>query len=144
MEVGASLLVAASELKLVQLLRGAMLAADLSGGKVGMPGGTLAPQRNPLVRPREVIDPQPRFEPRHTVELAPRVVRGRDYYTRDCEPRTSVRGCDSASKPRRDLVLAPPWETPVWKIPSQPALVVKVHIHRVDVHNKGSLIDLFL
>jgi hypothetical protein len=150
LETQASFVVAAMDLEVVRLLRGAIRAADLSAGGQKGPLGTIVSAPlccrrdrfcpDPIIEPRRRIQPTPRYEPRRVIHPT----------TRDasagpcchCPPPP----CPTApvSKPAGEGPLPPPWRMPAWKIPVPAAPVVKVHIHRTDVHNKGSLIDLFL
>jgi hypothetical protein len=139
------LAVAALDLKLVRLLREAIRAADLAGGKTGPLGTVLAPQPDLLPRPvihptprfepRPVIHPTPRFEPRPVIHPQPRI---------EDTPAPAPADCPHQCPSPAAATLPPPWRVPVWKTELPPAIKVKVHLHRTDVHNKGSLIDLFL
>jgi hypothetical protein len=130
------------DLKLVRLLREAIRNADLAGGKIGPLGTVLAPQPCPHPRhrvhptprfePRPVIHPTPRFEPRPVIHPSPRL-----------EPQPPC-APPEPQRCHRPATLPPPWRTPVWKTAVPPAIQVKLHVHRTDVQNKGSLIDLFL
>ena len=136
----ASLIVASLDLQLVRLLRGAMLAADLRGGQVG-PSCSAIPSDH--IEPRDRYEPTPRFEPRHVIHPTPRFEPRPVYHDRiDID----VAASDTSSPVPQSVDRTPlpaPWHTPAWEMPLQPAPVVKVHVHRTDVHNKGSLIDLF-
>ncbi|MGH7180318.1 MAG: hypothetical protein ACREJC_23265, partial [Tepidisphaeraceae bacterium] len=121
--------------------------ADLSGGKVGACGIERRVLRRHCRRleldridrfdrcllPRPVILPAARFLPRPVVHPTPRL---------ESLPPPPPRECPTPVCPKGPLV--PPWDMPVWKTPVQPAQKVKVHIHRPDVVNKGSLLDLFV
>jgi hypothetical protein len=128
------------DLKLVRLLRDAIRTADLAGGKVGPLGTLVAPQPSPRhrvepepkIEPRLRHEPEPRFDPRPLIRPRPRVEFDLPVEAEPSHPR-----CPKAPR------LLPPWRTPWWEIPSQPAPVIKLHIHQVDVISKGSLIDLF-
>ncbi|MBC8106489.1 MAG: hypothetical protein H7Z14_07865 [Anaerolineae bacterium] len=141
----ASLAVASLDLQVVQLLRDAIRTADIAGGKFGgLPLCDRGPI-NAIALPRDRFEPTPHIEPRKTLHPAPRfearpVFHERidiDFSSSDTSGKTELAAVDRTPLP-------PPWRTPVWKMPLQPAPMVKVHIHRTDVHNKGSLIDLFL
>lgn len=141
LDVQAGLVVAAMDLKLVRLLREAIRNADLAGGKVGPLGTVLAPQPGqrpvihptPRFEPRPVRHPEPRFEPRPVIHSRPRV-----------EERPGACPTEPSAKCHCEATLPAPWRQPIWKTEQPPASKVKVHLHRTDVHNKGSLIDLFL
>lgn len=144
----ARLVVAALDLQLVRLVRDAIRTADIAGGKVGsfgrLPLGVPVPV-NVVALPRDRFEPAPHIESRKTIHPTPRF-----------EPRPvfheridiGVSASDTSEKAELAAVdrtpLPPPWRMPVWNLAIQPASKVKVHIHRTDVHNKGSLIDLFL
>ena len=141
LETTASLVVAALDLKLVQLLRQAIRTADQSSGaaRVGEahfsgPGTSL--HAAPHIEPRQRIHPTPRFEPRPVIHPTPRV----DLTISQISPPAS----DPLSPPKRNNSIEPPWKTVVWQIPTPPPAQVKVIIHRTDVAHKGSLIDLFI
>ena len=142
----ASLAVASLDLRVVQLLRDAIRTADIAGGKFGgLPLTVSGSSINAIALPRDRFEPTPHIEPRTTIHPTPRF-----------EPRPvfheridiAVAPSDTCGKTELAAVdrtpLPPPWRTPVWETPIQPAPKVKLHIHRTDVHNKGSLIDLFL
>ncbi|CAN5618541.1 hypothetical protein BH09PLA1_BH09PLA1_08990 [soil metagenome] len=146
MDLGAqaSLIVAASELSVIRLLRDAIRTADIAGGKFGGgPAGASNPL-NAVALPRDRFEPSPRIEPRQTIHPTPHFAPRLVFHERIDLDSTS----DTSSKTELAAVdrtpLPPPWRMPVWKMPLQPAPVIKIHIHRTDVHNKGSLIDLFL
>ena len=136
-----SLIVAALDLKLVRLLRGAM--AD---NPHGQPVSGLGPAPTNLSfgsRPR--VEPEPRFEPRKRIEPTPHfeprpVIRP--------EPRVEPPLCEAPHEPempsRLKSPIEPPWRVLPWEQPVQPAPKVKLTIVRPDVVSKGSLIDFFI
>jgi hypothetical protein len=141
LDVQATLAIAALDLKLVRLLREAIRNADLAGGKVGPLGTVIAPQPGP----RFVVDPTPRFEPGPVHHPEPRFEPRPVIHPQPREEAAPVAApADSRPSCRREPALPAPWRQPVWKTELPPAPKVKVHLHRTDVHNKGSLIDLFL
>jgi hypothetical protein len=146
LEATASLIVAAADLHVVQLIRGAMRAADAASGRPEAVSGlgpaptfrriaareVLHPE--PRIEPRRVIHPEPRFEPRPVLHPAPTIQPSIAPPPEDCSgPAHS--GC---------LLLPPPWRMPVWNIPIEPKPAIKTVVHRTDVHHKGSLLDLFI
>jgi hypothetical protein len=141
----ASLAVASLDLQVVRLLRDAIRTADIAGGKfcdspVGISGHV-----NAIILPRDRFEPTPHIEPRKTIHPTPRFEPRPVFHERidiDVSPSDTSGKSELAAVDRTPL--PPPWRMPVWKMPLQPAAKVKVHIHRTDVHNKGSLIDLFL
>ena len=133
------LLVAALDLKLVQLLRDAIRTTDLSGAREN---GNLAPEvrieqrrhihPEPLIEPRRHIHPEPRYEPRPVIHPTPRV-----------EPSPPV--CLPAEVRRAHKSgLVPPWKVLPWENPPQPSQKVKVIKIKPDIVRKGSLIDCFI
>ena len=136
-----SLIVASLDLQLVRLLRDAIRTADIAGGKFDdFPLGASSNQLNAVPLPRDRFEPTPYFEPRKTIHPTPRF-EARPVYHEQIEL-PALESSDKSTLSHSPL--PPPWKTPVWQMPIQPAQVVKVHMHRTDVHNKGSLIDLFL
>lgn len=142
----ASLAVASLDLQVVQLLRDAIRTADLAGGVIGASGLRILERDRVIdeaILRREHFHPTPKFEPRPTYHPTPRFEARPVYHERvDCVSPSDTSGKTELAAVDR-TPLPPPWKTPVWKMPLQPAPMVKVHIHRTDVHNKGSLLDLF-
>lgn len=127
------------DLKVVQLIRGAMAAADAQGA--GGVGATVRPTDR--FEPRQVIHPTPRFEPRRVFHPTPRYEpRPVQHYTPRVEPvdvpaePTKPSSCISPATP-------PPWAQPTWTQPVEPAPTVKINQYHTDIQNKGSLLDLF-
>jgi len=143
----ANLAVASLDLQVVQLLRAAIRTADIAGGKFAGPGSPILARDRAIdkaILRREHFHPTPKFEPRPTYHPTPRFEPRPVFHDRfdvaspsDTSDKTELAAVDRTPLP-------PPWRQPVWKMPLQPAPKVKLHIHRTDVHNKGSLIDLFL
>ena len=140
-----SLIVAELDLKLVQLVRGAMRAADAASGKAGglsacpiRPAAVFEPRPRlhptPLIEPRPRIHPTPRFEPRPVIH--PQVV------IED----SLVVACDGQGKKdtKHPSPIQPPWAVLPWQTPSQPKPIIKRFISRTDIKTKGSLLDLFI
>jgi len=146
LEATASLLVAGLDLKLVQLLRGAMRAADAASGKC-FPVAFIGPAPNCdllFIRARRVIDPTPRILPRVVIRPTPRILpRPVIHPTARFEPPPSPVPACPEQPPRCGHGLPPPWKSPAWNIPIPPKPTIKRIVHRTDVRNKGSLIDLF-
>ena len=138
------LIVAALDLKLVRLVRGAM-APNPNGKPVAFIGPAPTNARflprpvvhpTPRFEPRPVIHPTPRFEPRLVIHPRPRV-----------EPLPCA--CEPPHEPempaRSKSPIEPPWKVLPWEQPpGQPAPKVKLAIYRPDVVSKGSLIDFFI
>jgi hypothetical protein len=163
LQATASLLVAASDLQLVRLLRGAMRTADLSSGAAGGgfgPAAVIEPRPrhhpDPLIEPRPRIHPTPRFEPRPVIHPTPRfeprpVIRPEPRVDAPAYPcvvlEIVVDPCDS------NCPIEPPWRVLPWEPGAdvsaqaeslaQPAHRVKPPIRRPDIVGKGALIDLF-
>ena len=139
-----ALLVAALDLKLVQLVRGAMAAADAGAakhlGKLVGPAPAIAPRPvlhpQPRIEPREVIHPTPRIEPREVLHPAPRVVEPPPVYC--CPP------CPPERARCTPPVFVPPWKVVPWENPPQPLPNVKLIKPKPDIVRKGSLIDCFI
>jgi len=141
------LIVAALDLKLVQLLRDAIRTTAMAAGK-GQPVSGLGPAPNaglfesrrrvepqPVFEPRKHIHPTPRFEPRPVIHLTPRVV----------DPPACVCPPVEPEKPRiTKPFMVPPWKLLPWEQPPRPALSIKVIRRKPDIVRKGSLIDCFI
>lgn len=137
-------LVAALQLKEVQLIRQAMRAADQQGR-----GSPLGPAPDPVARNR--VHPTPRFEPRPVVHPTPRFQPRPVIHP---EPRAETKRivCDGNASGQEVVVrkveaespLAPPWKSHPWENPSQPAPKVKLLRYHPDMPRKGALLDFFL
>jgi hypothetical protein len=134
-----NLLLAAMDLKLVQMLRAAMNAGSAGGGV----HATIHPA--PRIEPRPVHHPDPRIEPRKVIEPAPRFEPRKVHRP---EPRCEPPPCDSRPNTytgRRAMgVLPPPWKMPLAATAPEPRPVIKRIVHKVDTVHKGSLIDFFM
>lgn len=137
----AALVVAASQLSVVRLLRNAIRIADISGGKFG-PDNTITSDSfnsrrhidpEPKYESRRVIHPEPRYERRPVIHPTPRVV--------ECPPQMIP--CEPQRSTHHDLPIQPPWKVLPWQIPLPPQPLVKVVFRRPDI-KKGTLIDLFI
>lgn len=142
LESNISAVVAALDLKVVQLLRAAIRVADLSSGKGSLGKdvveiGTLnrAADRafigsryrlDGLYRfyPRPVILPTPRFEPRPVIPVEP--------MPQDVPPM------------KLDCPLQPPWKMPLWECPLPQPPVQKPVVFQPDIATKGLLLDRFV
>jgi hypothetical protein len=141
--------VAALDLKLVRLVRGAMNngpGGPAPAGLVG-PAATFEGRRTiepePRIAPRPVIHPTPRFEPRPVIRPEPRV----DAPNCPCiVVEVVVDPCETKSP------IEPPWRVLPWETAiepadaeslTQPAHRVKPPIRWPDIVGKGALIDLF-
>lgn len=140
----ASLIVAASDLRVVQLLTSGMTAVNAGrGGVVGplgnITGGQIRPRPQvhptPHFNPRPVVDPTPRFEPRPVMHVQPRLVE---------KPVPTAAPIEPEKPCRLKSPLDPPWKIHPCEIPPQPAPKVKLHILRPDIIHKGSLIDFYM
>ena len=138
LEAQASLIVAASDLKVVRLLRDAIRTADIASGKFG-PLGTLPGCAREKVHPtprfesRPVHHPDPRIEPRQTIHLRDRVEL--QPHPTPVEPEQPVR-CRSPIKPV--------WRTMPTENAIEPRPIIKLIVQRPDIVSKGSLIDFFI
>jgi hypothetical protein len=146
LESNVALLVAALDLKVVQLIRDAIRVTDLSdtagGGGDGTgigPAATFEPRRHyeptPVFEPRRHIHPTPVYEPREIRHLRPR------YVEPPCDPAPCPPvPCPDDRKPEQ---LLPPWKRKPLEKPEQPVRQVKVIRVKPDIVRKGSLVDLF-
>ncbi|HEY8668594.1 MAG TPA: hypothetical protein VIL86_18250 [Tepidisphaeraceae bacterium] len=146
LEARVNLITATLDLQLVRLLRGAIRTADIASGvrRDIAPQPTIEPRQHfhpePIIEPRRHIHPQPKLDPRSILRALPA-----------CPP-PSCQPCPIPSEPAPDPVtrckhpnaILPPWKQPIWNTPIPPRPIVKLLIHRTDIINKGSLIDLFL
>ena len=145
LETTAALLVAASDLKVVRLLRDAINSGLPKTG----PLGTIPPGANPATprphvkfrgaadvrfTPRPVVHPTPRFEPRPVIHPSPRVVDVPPIYA-------AMPPVESSSI--KILPFPPVWATlpPVACDPG--VIVVKNYLQKVEVVAKGTLLDQF-
>lgn len=140
----AGLIVALSDLKVVQLLTSGMSAVNGAGsGSVGPLGNInsrqIAPRRQvhptPHFNPRPVVDPTPRFDPRPVIHVQPQLVE---------KPVPSPAPVEPEKACRFKSPLDPPWKILPSEMPVEPAPKIKVNIVRPDIVNKGSLIDFYL
>jgi hypothetical protein len=141
-----SLIVASLDLQLVRLIRGAMRVADMQGG-AGSSGLPLASAVNrdiqprpklkqqQQIEPRPVFHPTPYFTPRPVIHPQPRVVN---------PPPVACAPVEPEKAPRSHSPIQPPWKQLPWQTPIPPKPVIKTVVHRTDVVNKGSLIDMFI
>lgn len=129
-------MLAAMDLKLVQLLRGAM-----AGGGSG-PRGLVGP--TPRIEPRPVHHPDPRIEPRKTITPTPHF---EPRPVHRPEPRFESYQCiapQPAAPAPSSKVLPPPWKLPIEETPPEPRLMIKKVEFAPDIVSKGSLIDMFI
>jgi hypothetical protein len=147
LDANVALLVAALDLKVVQLLRDAIRTTAAAAGEgqsatpLGPAPSDVQPRRRyepePYIEPRKRIEPTPYIEPRERITPQPRVeLAPVDYCCGPCEP-----------APRREakpVVFQPPWRSMPVENSAQPATKVKVIKIRPDIVRKGSLIDCFI
>ena len=137
----ADLIVALSDLQVVQLIRQAIANADAATAKTlgsnNPQAAQIAARRRidqvPLVEPRRVIHQRPLIEPCDTIRLKSRII---------------VDPPASAKEPIKPVHITapflPPWKMLPWKTPpTHPAQIKKV-VQQIDIKNKGSLIDIFI
>lgn len=147
LESSVNLLVATLDLKLVQLVRGAMRAVDDQGrpgtGDFFVPG--------PVIEPRQRFHPEPAIEPRRHIQPEPRIeprpVRRVDA-TRPAPCPPVVVEVAPADKASSGSPIQPPWKVLPWDAPPaerpRPVHKVKVVIGPPDMCSKGNVIDLFI
>jgi hypothetical protein len=143
-----SMVVAALDLELVRLLRGAIRAADLASGQGGAAGPFFGPAAvieprprhhpDPVIEPRQRIRPAPRFEPRPVVHPTLRLEVELNEAARVAPPPDACPPCPHKS------ALPPPWKLAPWECPLPPRPLIKVNVRRTDIIHKGSLIDMFI
>lgn len=129
-------MLAAMDLKLVQLLRGAMNA--------GGPGSRGLIHPTPRINPRPVHHPDPRIEPRKTITPTPRFEPRPVHHP---EPRFEAYQCIAPEPPPPSpcsKVLPPPWKQPIIDQPPEPRPIIKKVEFAPDIVSKGSLIDFFI
>ena len=136
-----NLLVASLDLKLVQLVRGAMRAADAAGGR-GCSAHPLGPAPTPVGRlvhrpqsridPRPVIHPTPRFEPRPVLHPRPA----------EAPPAAPPASPEVPRITRSPL--EPPWKVLPWEAPPALPPKTKIIVKPPDLPNKGRLFDVFI
>jgi len=139
LEATANLAVAALDLKLVQLVRGAMRAADAASCRSGLPL-----IRGEFAIPRLVIHPRPRFDPRPVIHPTPRFLARPILHPTPRIDAVSLVPADPEQAPRCSHGLPPPWKMPLWNVPIPPKPTIKRIVRRTDLHHKGSLLDLFI
>jgi hypothetical protein len=136
----AALAVASLDLEVVRLIRGAIRAADIEGGKLG--GGEFVPTTNiqprpqlhpePRILPRQVIHPTPRYEPRPVIHPTPR-------QELPAMPPPAPEPSEHLQK-----LPPPPWKQLVWQIPVPSPATIKVVRYKTDIPHKGLLLDTFI
>ncbi|HRK30731.1 MAG TPA: hypothetical protein PLD59_06600 [Tepidisphaeraceae bacterium] len=135
-----SLLVAAIDLQVVRLIRGAMADGGPSAGCGDGDCARIGPRRSvtpePEIHPRFAITPEPEIEPRIVVHPDPAIERTPTLYAGPTEP-----------EHRRDLPnpIQPPWAVLPWEqpLPPPPATeVVKLIRYRPDRFRRGVLVDV--
>jgi hypothetical protein len=132
----ASVLVAALDLKEVQLLRAAMRIADRQDRRCDRL------LREPKYEPRQVIHPEPRYEPRPVIHPTPRYEARPIIHPRPVFEPNPIEPCEV--HPKHKPFLQAPWQVMPWEKAPEPPRTIKVVIKHVDTVLKGSLIDCFL
>jgi hypothetical protein len=139
----AELIVALSDLQVVQLIRQAMAAADAATAKTFGPNNPQAAAARvearrqlvcgPCCEPRRNVQQPPKIEPRDTIHLKSRVI---------------LDSPAPAKEPAKPMHITapflPPWEMLPWKIPPTHPAKIKKFVQQIDIKNKGSLIDIFI
>ena len=142
LQTQAALVVAAFDLKVVQLLRDAIRTADLSSAanNVGaVPAATLEPRRHihadPVYEPRVHIHPAPIYQARPVIHQKPRV---------ELEAIAGWRAFSPIKPMHGENPIQPPWKVLPWENAVQPRQTVKIHLIHTDVVHKGTVLDLFV
>jgi hypothetical protein len=136
-----NLLVAALDLKLVRLIRGAIHKADAESGR--------AMSRGPAAtyEPRRVVHPETRYEARRVIRPEPRFeARPVERSGKTCPDVIPVVATPCAPEPHRAArsPIEPPWKTLPWKNPPERGRVLKVFKYPPDKRGSGSILDCFL
>lgn len=142
-----NLIVAALDLRLVQLIRGAMAAADAASGK-GLPGALgIGPSPDRFeFSPRQHVQPEPVIEPRQRLHPTP-LIEPRPVFHPTVRVESQVVAAPAEpEKPRiAPSPIQPPWKTLPWKnCPPPPIQKIKMALRPVDVGKKGSVFDVFI
>ena len=150
LESTVNLLVATLDLKLIQLVRGAMQAADEQ--ETRGPGSLIHPA--PTIEPRRHFHPEPVFEPRSHVHPEPAFEARPRLHVPDflhvgaascCPAATSAEPSDRKSS---TSPIEPPWKVLPWEnapaLRPRPLQKAKIFIRRYDILTKGNVIDLFI
>ncbi len=143
-----ALIVALLQLKEVQLLRGAIRAADVESGKqFGAAGIALDPVRGKeeedRFEPRRVIHPTPRYLPRPVLHPTPRYLPREVVAPLGGANKGEQRG-DEGATPKIAPAPPPPWKELPWPKSGLPQCKVKVVVVAPDMNSKGALLDLFI
>ena len=136
-----SLIVAALDLQLVRLLRGAM-AGSAKAGCRATPLGPAPGHLHPDARP--TVEPAPRFEPRPVVHPTPRFEPRPVIHPKPAEAPQAGPPLNPEKPRPLPVVFEPPWKVLPWEIPAEPAPKVKLIVHRPDVKTKGTMLDVFI
>ncbi|HEX4123604.1 MAG TPA: hypothetical protein VHY37_02695 [Tepidisphaeraceae bacterium] len=144
--ITASLVVAALELKEVQLVRGAIRQADEEAGPQHrfLDSDSYCPSgpckacspcyESPEVLPARVYHPTPRYEPRPVLHPTVRLEMERTVEPPPAPVEPPMRGEPGP--------IQPPWRSSPW--PLQPVRLVKVIVQRPEMMNTGGVIDCFI
>jgi hypothetical protein len=127
---------------MIKSIRQAIRVADLSAGGRPGPLGTIERRieerrvfhPEPRYEQRRVIHPEVRYEARKVIHPAPRV---------EVRPTVFIQPEETVHVPNLGEALPPPWKQPIWQTPLPQRPVIKPTILRPDIHNKGSLLDVF-
>lgn len=145
-ESNIALLVAVSNLKMVEGVISAMRAADAASAPHCGPlrlGPTVNPRTqlhlDPWFEPRRVIHPTPLYEPRVVFHPTPRIETQELAYDRTGGPAVVV-----VEKTPCELPLQPPWKTAPWKNAPTPAPKIKLTRPHPDICHKGLMMDFFI
>lgn len=131
------------QLRLVQLLRGAMANADKgAAAAAGHDGGAISPcparsgpvlTPEPRYLPRPVLHPTPRYEPRPVIHPMPR------FEPQPCPPDD----CQKSAKSTLPAGPQPPWSLLPWQQPAPIPPKIKIIVRQPDITRRGTLIDFF-
>ena len=137
-----SLIVAAMDLKLVQLLRHAMRAAGLTAAH---PRTHITPA--PHLQPRLRIHPTPHIEPRPHIHPAPLFEPRLTYHPTTVAPPVST-APSAPAQPEQPRItkspIQPPWKLLPWQNNPTPPPEIKLVVQQPDLHIKGTVFDVFV
>jgi len=144
LQTQAELIVAGFELKVVQLVRGAMLAADLQGQRdaLRVPAPTIEPR--PHLHPDVVVEPRQHLRPAPVYEN-PQIIRQKVRVALqpiDCTH--AIPQSADATPTKTTSPIQPPWKVLPWPQPISSRQTVKVHRLHTDVSHRGAMLDLFV
>jgi hypothetical protein len=144
LQTQAELIVASFDLKVVQLIRGAMRAADLQGQRDALmvPAPTIEPR--PHLHPDEVVEPRRHIHPAPVYDN-PQLIHQKARVALEPNDSThSIPQSSDAPPAKTSSPIQPPWKVLPWPQPISSRQTVKVHRLHTDVSHRGAMLDLFV